>query len=168
LGFFYLDNCGRAACMVSPEEHKAFLSIAEAEAHRHGAEVIEMVVRGDPTRRVIELFVDSEAGVSLGLCQEISKSLIQEIDKTAFAVGNYRLDVSSPGIDRPLKFPWQYRKHAGRKLQVAWSAEGGPQTSTGKLVSINDEELVMQPDNETVERHIRFEAIVEARVKTPW
>ena len=113
--------------MVSLDEHQAFLNIAETEAHRHGAEVIEIILRGDPTRRVIELFVDSEAGVSLHLCQEISKSLIQEIEKSALAVGSYRLDVSSPGIDRPLKFPWQYRKHTGRTMEVSWNDEGGKQ-----------------------------------------
>ena len=94
--------------MVSSEEFDALLGTATLHAKQHGAEVIDLVVRGDRMHRVIELFVDSEGGVTLDLCQEISKSLVQEIEKNKTLAGTYRLDVSSPGLDRPLKFPWQY------------------------------------------------------------
>ncbi len=154
--------------MVSSEEHQAFLNLSETVTRRHGAEVIEIVLRGDKMRRVVELYVDSEAGVSLGLCQEISKSLIQEIDTTALAPGTYRLEVSSPGIDRPLKFPWQYRKHSGRKVEVSWNEETGKQSGTGKLLSVDNDGIVFQPDKGAEERHIAFGSIIETRIKTPW
>ncbi len=154
--------------MGSPEEYQALLAIAEEEAHRHGSEVIELVVRGDRTRRVIELFMDSEAGISLGQCQEISKAMMLKIDAGALEVGNYRLDVSSPGIDRPLKFPWQYKKHTGRNVEVICDDGDGKRTVTGKLVSVDAEGVVVQPGKGEAERRIPFGSIVTATIKTPW
>jgi len=154
--------------MVSSEEFDALLGTATLHAKQHGAEVIDLVVRGDRMHRVIELFVDSEGGVTLDLCQEISKSLVQEIEKNKTLAGTYRLDVSSPGLDRPLKFPWQYRKHAGRIVEVTWEQNGTRDVVRGKLLTVDEDGVEVQAGKGPESRRIAFNAMIETRVKTPW
>jgi ribosome maturation factor RimP len=154
--------------MVSSDEYDALLGTATLHARQHGAEVIDLVVRGDRMHRVIELFVDSETGVTLDLCQEISRSLVQEIEKNKTLAGSYRLDVSSPGLDRPLKFPWQYRKHAGHVVQVVVDRSGTRETVHGKLLGADEYGLEVQTGKGPESRRIAFNTVIETRVKTPW
>ena len=153
--------------MVS-SEFEPLLNVAKACVLRHGAEVVELVVRGDQLHRVVELYVDSEPGISLGHCQEISKSLIQEIELQSLINGSYRLDVSSPGIDRPLKHPWQYRKHLGRNVEVTWEASGSRHTTAGKLAVVDNDGIVLETVKGGDGQRLGFELLIETKVKTPW
>lgn len=153
--------------MDSPE-FLPLLNAAKEHAARHGAEVIEVVIRGDRSRRVVELYVDTADGVSLDLCREISKTLKEEIEEKSLIAGSYRLDVSSPGIDRPLRFSWQYKKHIGRTLELTYQAEEGKRTVLGRLLEVDDQGIVVQTGKEPVTHRIAFPALMETKVKSPW
>ena len=71
-----------------------------------------------PSNKRIQVFIDSDSGVSFSTCARISRYLEAELDDWREIAPNYKLDVSSPGVSRPLKFPRQYAKHIGRKLKV--------------------------------------------------
>ena len=66
----------------------------------------------------IGVFVDGDEGVSLDTCTQISRILESILDLEPSLGGVYELEVSSPGVNRPLKFPRQYLKHVGRTLRV--------------------------------------------------
>jgi ribosome maturation factor RimP len=82
--------------------------------------------------------------------------------------GSYRLDVSSPGIDRPLRFPWQYRKHLGRSLRVVAASGAEQRELVGTLTGVGDEGIVLDLGGETGAVSIRFPEIGEASVPAPW
>lgn len=67
---------------------------------------------------LIVVFVDGDEGVSLDTCKEISRTLEAVLDAEPSMGGVYTLEVSSPGVSRPLKFQRQYPKHVGRTLRV--------------------------------------------------
>lgn len=138
------------------------LSLAEECSTKHSAHVVDITVRGSQHKTVLEIFVDAESGVTTELCSGISRELGLLLDERNIVKGSYQLVVSSPGIDRGLKFPWQYKKHVGRKLKLK-TATG---LHTGKLVATHDEELVMEIEKEAVP--FRFDAIQEATVQAPW
>ncbi|MDL1893086.1 hypothetical protein FBQ87_09385 [Sphingobacteriales bacterium CHB3] len=138
------------------------LRLAEECAAKHSAHVVDVSVRGSQHKTVLEIFVDAESGVTTELCSGISRELGVLLDERNIVKGSYQLVVSSPGIDRGLKFPWQYKKHVGRKLRLRTAAG----LHTGKLVATNDEELVMEIEKEAVP--FRFDAIQEATVQAPW
>ena len=155
--------------MIEPELRHAVLAAIE----REGAHLIELVARGDRSRRVLEVFVDAETGITTELCATISRSIAAAIEESGLIPGSYRLDVSSPGIDRPLAFPWQYAKHAGRLLRVVVAipeAEGtgaARETVQGVLKEVGAEGLTLQPaEGEPV--RLPFSRIAEARVVAPW
>lgn len=66
----------------------------------------------------IGVFIDGDEGVSLDTCTQISRILEAVLDEEPALGGIYELEVSSPGVSRPLKFLRQYLKHVGRTLRI--------------------------------------------------
>ena len=66
----------------------------------------------------IGVFIDGDEGVSLDTCTQISRILESILDAEPTLGGIYELEVSSPGVSRPLKFLRQYLKHIGRTLKI--------------------------------------------------
>jgi ribosome maturation factor RimP len=66
----------------------------------------------------ISVFVDGDNGVSIDECRLLSKHLSGELDTIDYSDGAYILEVSSPGVDKPLLFLRQYAKHTGREFKI--------------------------------------------------
>jgi len=135
---------------------------------RLSAQLIELVVRGPQGRRLVEIFIDAENGVTSDLCSEVSREVSILIDRSGWIQGSYRLDVSSPGIERPLRFAWQYKKHVGRTLAVRVLAPGGTVEHTGRLSSVGENGILLETSKGSVPQEILFAAMAEAVVKSPW
>jgi ribosome maturation factor RimP len=95
------------------------------------------VVQGDTLR----LYIDHPEGVTLGLCERVSGHLNRYRDR-------YALEVSSPGLDRPLTKPQHYSRFLGRHARVRLrEARAGHKTVTGELVGASEEEVtIAAPD----------------------
>jgi ribosome maturation factor RimP len=139
-------------------------------AEQNGAHVIETVLRGTRGRAVVEVFVDSETGVTVDVCSTISRALQTQIELEHLLEGAYRLDVSSPGIDRPLLHPWQYAKHVGRDL-ILRVAEGETVTERrGRLIAADADGITLEggPPRRRTTTIVRFTDVREARIALPW
>ncbi|HHS95283.1 MAG TPA: ribosome maturation factor, partial [Phaeodactylibacter sp.] len=82
----------------------------------------------------LEVFVDSDSGITFTKCQRLSRYLEKFIDEEQWFGDKYTLEVSSPGIGRPLKFVRQYHKNLQRRVEVKkkdGSKEKGILTSVG-------------------------------------
>ena len=66
----------------------------------------------------VEVFADGDTGITISQCADISRFLEQFLDGSGLVSDNYTLDVSSPGMDNPLKVPRQYKKRIGRTLDI--------------------------------------------------
>jgi len=136
-------------------------------AASHGAYIIEIVIRGERTGKVLEVYLDADTGLSTGSCAAISRELSEVLDKEEVIQGAYNLVVSSPGIDRPLKFPRQYAKHVGRKVGVRYNAKGGQISVEGTLSAVSEDGVTVGvKGKEPVD--IRFDEIVETKVLPAW
>jgi ribosome maturation factor RimP len=144
---------------VNASSYQRLRELVAGGVERAGAHLIDLVVRGERGTRVIEVFIDSETGITSDVCSAASREVGQVIDATREIEGGYRLDVSSPGIGRPLTFPWQYRKHIGRS---------SPAERTGKLVSVDDTGVTIETGAGKEEIHIPFSVLSETSVKAPW
>ncbi len=139
-----------------------------AAIERKGAHCIDLVFRGDRAKQVIEVFIDAEMGITTDLCADVSREISTAIDQGNLLPGPYRLDVSSPGIDRPLRFPWQYRKHQGRRVHVRFREADKEQLVDGTLASVQEDAILVQTKNTAEPILVKFDAIVEARIPAPW
>ncbi len=128
----------------------------------HHAHLIEVVLRGKHARPVVEVFVDAEEGVTSDLCSAISRDVGKALDTLSGFPETYTLIVSSPGIERPLQFLWQYRKHIGRKLIVR--IQGSEQQGT--LRAVGEDTITLESSEGSKE--IAFGSIEWAVVKAPW
>jgi ribosome maturation factor RimP len=91
------------------------------------------VVGGDTLR----LFIDHPDGVSLDLCERVTHSLNDVRER-------YALEVSSPGIERPLTKPAHFRRFLGRRARVRTREQvGGHKSFTGELVGASEQEVTI-------------------------
>ncbi|HTS00276.1 MAG TPA: hypothetical protein VML00_11015 [Bacteroidota bacterium] len=137
-------------------------------AARLSAHLIDLVVRGAHGSTIVELFIDAEEGVTTELCSAVSREASLLIDARGWIRGAYRLDVSSPGIARPLKFPWQYRKHVGRTLLCTQRTGDGETSRTGRLLSVTPSAVLIEAAKGEAPVEIPFHSLVQAVVKSPW
>jgi ribosome maturation factor RimP len=118
-----------------------------------------------PSRK-IAVYVDGDEGVSLDACTQISRILESILDNDPGLEGVYELEVSSPGVNRPLKFPRQYLKHVGRILRLELTSGQhieGLLTNTGHE-SITVEIAPKDKKGKSEIREISFSEIKEAYV----
>lgn len=112
-------------------------SLAERVAAATGMEVVlvELKVGG---RSVVRVFIDRPGGVSLADCERFSKRLSVMLDVEDFLPFRYVLEVSSPGLDRPLTREEDFRRFAGRDAKVRLrSAAAGRRSLQGKILGVD-------------------------------
>ena len=113
------------------------------------------------------IYLDGEdRGVNLDECADISRELGFLIDAHELIPNKYRLNVSSPGLSRPLSDLRQYKKNVGRLIKVRYSGAEKTEKVTGKLDRVIDEQLLVQVEEgkNTVETTIPISTILEAKV----
>ncbi len=128
---------------------------------RHGAFLAELVLRGELRSKVVEVYVDTDAGITIDTCTSISRELSEALDAQEIIMGAYRLDVSSPDLGRPIHVLRQYKKNIGRMLSVTFIEEGTPQTVDGEAEAADDAGLTLRTSGTAV-RTIPMAAITKA------
>ena len=135
--------------------------IAQQIAEENDLFLIDLILRGTENSRVIEVFIDGEENISAEKCALISRQISKLIDENEL-LSNYRLDVSSPGVDRPLIYLKQFPKHINRLFEVEFkTANSTPSTFKGKLISVENGILSFNTGKEI---KIKFEDIIKAKV----
>jgi ribosome maturation factor RimP len=84
----------------------------------HGLELVELEFRKEGRDMVLRLFMDREGGVTLDDCAAVSRELSELMDVEDLIPGHYSLEVSSPGLNRPLKKPADYERYKGKLIKV--------------------------------------------------
>ncbi len=100
--------------------------------------------------KAIEIIADADDGMSLEKCRSLSRTIEKEIDEIGFLGDDYTLEVSSPGVDRPLKFPRQYKKHIGRTLEITLNDATLPPIEA-KLDGVDAEKITVSYNTERKE-----------------
>lgn len=111
--------------------------------------LVDVVVSAKKSPARIIVFIDGDEGVSIDDCADISRSLAEELDKNG-ALENYTLEVSTPGVDQPLKLKRQYLKNVGRRLKV--QTAGGQ--IEGKLIAADGEKLTLETEQGTGKKKV--------------
>ena len=125
---------------------KQISEIANSVINQNGYLLIDSVFRGDPKNQIIEIFIDSKDGVNTDDCAKISREIISEIENNDLLNTKYRLDVSSPGVERPLKFLDQFYKHLNRKFKIEFTEDENLIKKEGTLKSIENSSLLFEID----------------------
>jgi ribosome maturation factor RimP len=83
-----------------------------------GLELVDVTFGRESGRRVLRVVVDREGGVDLDTISELSQKVSRRLDLEGFEPGPYALEVSTPGIERPLRRPEDFRRAVGERVLV--------------------------------------------------
>ena len=137
--------------------------VIEAE----GLELYDVTRGREGGRRVLRVIVDGPDGVDLDTLSRLSERVSRRLDLAGYETGPYDLQVSSPGIERPLKRPEHFRRSVGERVKVKTSAPvAGSRTHIGTLIAADDAGVTLEVDGD--ERRLSHADIASARTVVDW
>jgi ribosome maturation factor RimP len=131
-----------------------------------GLDLVDVELRREEKRRVLRVTVDREGGLDLDTIAEVSERVSRRLDVEGFDPGPYSLEVSSPGVERPLRRPSDFAGRVGQHVRIRVESEAGRETLTGTLVAAGEETATI--DTPSGERTVRYEDISSARLVVDW
>lgn len=126
-------------------------TLLEPLVAREGFELVEVEWAREGSSWVLRLFVDRPGGVTLDHCQELSRTVETVLDVEDFIEPTYHLEVSSPGVERPLRKPEHFQRFAGERVQVKSfgpvdAGHGARKSWTGILKGFEDGAVLVEVD----------------------
>jgi ribosome maturation factor RimP len=98
-------------------------------------------VRVKPTNNV-KVFIDGDQGISIEKCVQVNRALYKKFEETGlFPNGDFSLEVSSPGLDEPLKLHRQYKKNIGRQVELV--LQDGSKIE-GRLLEVSEDGIIVE------------------------
>lgn len=116
--------------------------LAEASLLNSSQFIVDVVASSRNVSK-ITVIVDGDEGVTIGDCGLISRELSKRLDDVDFGTDHYVLEVSTPGLDHPLKLKRQFQKNTGRGLKVHRKDKS---IVLGKLVSVDEERIELKQE----------------------
>ncbi len=127
-------------------------------------EMVLMNIVEDPHGHLVRVVVDGERPITISETAELIRKIKTSEDMMVEYPEGLRLEVTTPGLDQPLKEPFQYRKNRSRMLDIVFEdGEVNPKTVTGKVISAND--CCVTVDHDGRELILDYSQIKTAKVK---
>ncbi len=138
-------------------------SLFEPVVSGMGYELIEIEHFPNPKHGVLRLYIDAQAGVTIEDCSSVSRQISALIDVEDPVRGQFTLEVSSPGVDRPLKRLKDFQRFIGEMVKIKTSMPlEGQRNFKGRLLGADDLSVVIE--TETEELTLPMAAIDKARL----
>jgi ribosome maturation factor RimP len=128
-----------------------------------GFDLIEIEHFPNPKHGVLRLYIDKEGGVTVDDCSAVSHQISALIDVEEPIRGKFNLEISSPGLDRPLRRLQDFQRFTGSmvKLKTMMPLDG-QRNFKGRMLEVNEEVLVLETDTEEIS--LPMNAIEKARI----
>jgi len=158
---------GRPVSVEARQQQQAVVELvvrlADPLCREEGLELVHVEYQREPGGVTLRIYLDKPGGVTLDDCVAVSRQLDDVLDVHANDLPPYRLEVSSPGIDRPIGKLEDYARFAGRqaKIRVATPVDGR-RNFTGLLAGVVDDTIQLQMDDTAV--CLDFSDITKARL----
>jgi len=150
--------------MAATELTHTLIELLEPLAAQHGFELVTVEQTGGRKAPVIRVLLDREEGLDIDAICAANQWVSERIDEVDPISGPYTLEVSSPGIDRPLRTREHFTRFAGETVTIKSKPEPGTRSAwTGTLVGIDGDDVVIDVSGE--HERIPFESVQKARLK---
>jgi ribosome maturation factor RimP len=127
-----------------------------------GLELVDVTFARESGRRVLRVIVDRDGGIDLDTISELSQKVSRRLDLEGFEPGPYALEVSTPGIERPLRRPQDFRRAVGERVRVK-TEEG---VLEGELRAAEDDAIRIA--GAEGERRLALEQVAAAKTVVDW
>ena len=139
--------------------------IAAEAARANGVEFVHAEIVGSKRNMTVRIYIDKPGGVSLDDCSTVSRAVEAVIDAEDFIPSSYVLEVSSPGLERPLFRIQDFEKFAGKKAKVKTADAINDQTNfNGRIAAVEGSEIVFDDKTNGTVR-IPFDKVSKANLK---
>ena len=140
------------------------LELAERAASTHGVEVLELELRGQGRGRVLSVILDADDPVEADVVERVSKDLSRALDQADPLQGSYTLEVTTPGLGRPLQSARDFRRQRGHEVSIV---RGGAASSVrGLVLDADDQAVTLDVDGSPV--RVPLSDVVRGTVVLPW
>jgi ribosome maturation factor RimP len=128
--------------------------LAAPLAETQGMEIIDIELRREGSRggRVLRVYLDREGGPTMDDLSRVSREVSAVLDEQNFIEGAYTLEISSPGINRPLKRPEHFKRFIGKNVRVRTrELVQGRRSFLGSLLDVMNDRIALDQDGKRVE-----------------
>lgn len=140
------------------------ITLLEPTLEAMGYELVELEARSNPKNGLVRLYIDKPGGIGLEDCEQVSHQVSGVLDVEDPVPGEYNLEVSSPGLDRPLRTERHFADAIGAKVKLELNAPLPDRRwrFTGRLASAGNGQVTVEVDGEPVTLEIA--ALKRARI----
>ncbi|MCX8030875.1 MAG: ribosome maturation factor RimP [Thermodesulfovibrionales bacterium] len=143
-------------------------TLASEVAEQEGLELYDVQILGSRKRTIVRVFIDKESGVTIDDCERVSKSLSALLDVEDPIKTSYTLEVSSPGIDRPLTKKKDYEKNLGKLVRIVTTEPFDNQSFfIGRIIDVGENWVRISYKKGSKEENlfIPFEKVSKAKLE---
>ena len=116
-----------------------------------GYELWGIVLLGEGRNSLLRVYIDKEEGVTVDGCERVSKQISAILEAEDLMQGRYSLEVSSPGLDRPLFNKAQYERYVGEKVRVKLrAAQNGVRNYMGEISKVTADDIILIVDSANI------------------
>ena len=131
---------------------------------KESVELVEILYRRESGKMVLRFLVDVPGGITLAECARLNNEIGKVLDESNMPLANYLLEVSSPGLDRPIKTVKDFLRAVGKKVRLLYSKDGREKvTYIGEVKSGDNESVTLAMEGK--EEVIPIDKIVKARLE---
>ena len=127
-------------------------AVADSLLSSEGMELVDIEYRREPVGWVLRLTIDKGGGITLDDCTRVSQEIGRSLDVEDFIPNSYHLEVSSPGLDRPLKNERDFIRFSDHRIRVkTMDPIGNQKNFRGKLRTCVEGRIEMETDGGIIE-----------------
>ncbi|GAC1578040.1 MAG: ribosome maturation factor RimP [Candidatus Dormibacteria bacterium] len=146
-----------------PGIEAALRELVEAAVLSSGCELWDFSLSGTPPRQLLRVFVETPAGTGIEDCMRVSRALRPALDEAGEGFDRLDLEVSSPGAERRLRGPEDYRRFVGQRVNVRFRQEDSESVVEGILSAVDDAALTVVGSHEE-ETVVPLDQLAQARL----
>ncbi|NLL04322.1 MAG: ribosome maturation factor RimP [Clostridiaceae bacterium] len=152
--------------MVKKKIEKIVAEFAEPIANKHLFELVDVEFIREGTNWYLRIYIDKPGGITIDDCKIVSEEISDILDEKDPIDQSYFLEVSSPGLDRPLKKDSDFEKFKGELVEVkVYKPIDGRKIFEGELIGLIDNKITIKIDDEKVEFEKDQVAVVRRVIK---
>jgi ribosome maturation factor RimP len=131
-----------------------------------GCRLYDLELSGSGRARTLRVLIDHDGGVDLEAITAATQAISAALDTSTAISGPFLLEVSSPGLERPLRRPEHFAGAIGETVTISSHTDSGPERRRGTLVDAGEHACIVDIDGEREE--IAYESISKARTVFEW
>lgn len=141
-------------------------TLVKTVCDEEGVHLLHVAVHGSGSNPMIRVTIDTNEGINLNRCEKISQKISDILFRKDIYRKGYNLEVTSPGINKPLEHPYEFIRNTGRNLKIDYTVNGDSKKIEGELKKYDEQCITLLVKEKEI--NIPLAQINQAKVKLKW